>query len=184
MLDRPRFFLILKHMLNYQAMDRTYQALGDRTRRALVERPRKRRATRRLNRNHFGPLPRSPPQPLRLLKRLPDPRRRRLNAPRHRHAHGHGPHRHERNRQLHGRRRSSEVGGRANACPTIFPSPKTVFLSDRSEAQGAEGPAVVLVDRSPTILRCFKSHFWDPGKSQNANVFNVAGLPTGLECNR
>ena len=29
---------ILKYMLNYQAMDRTYQALGDRTRRALVER--------------------------------------------------------------------------------------------------------------------------------------------------
>jgi DNA-binding transcriptional ArsR family regulator len=30
--------LILKQMLNYQEMDRAYQALGDRTRRALVER--------------------------------------------------------------------------------------------------------------------------------------------------
>jgi DNA-binding transcriptional ArsR family regulator len=37
-LDREGLLPILKHMLNYQAMDRAYQALGDRTRRALVER--------------------------------------------------------------------------------------------------------------------------------------------------
>jgi DNA-binding transcriptional ArsR family regulator len=37
-LDKTALFLILKYMLNYQQLDRAYQALGDVTRRAIVER--------------------------------------------------------------------------------------------------------------------------------------------------